>query len=433
MAVQHLNKPATRTMDRPVPPDCTPESLGFEAALAQVLGAVTPLPGTEAVALENALGRVLAAPLVAGMDLQPWPNSAMDGYAFAWSDLAAALGDGLSLIGTALAGHPFTGALGAGQCVRILTGAVMPTGADTVVMQEHVTVAGDRVRLDRALPAGANVRTPGEDVRRGQVVLPAGTRLGPAHIALAAALGEPTVAAVRRPRVALFTSGDELTPLGRPLGAGAIYDSNRYLLRAMLQECGATVIDLGIVADDPAAVRAAFAAARDQADVLVSSGGVSVGDADYVREVFAEFGTIHFWRIAMRPGRPLAFGRLANTWFFGLPGNPVSTAVTFHEFVRPALRALEGETLAPPMRLELPLLEPLRKAPGRLDFQRGIVCPGPDGRPGVRSSGAQGSHVMSSLAAANCLLVLPADAGDLPAGAMVAVELLPWTGTPAGG
>jgi molybdopterin molybdotransferase len=234
-----------------------------------------------------------------------------------------------------------------------------------------------------------------------------------------------------RPRVALFTSGDELTPLGQSLAAGGIYDSNRYLLRAMLQELGATVIDLGIVADDPAALRAAFAAARDQADVVISSGGVSVGDADYVRDVFAEFGDIHFWRIAMRPGRPLAFGRLGDTWFFGLPGNPVSTAVTFHEFVRPALRLLEGETPTPPLRFELPLLEPLRKAPGRLDFQRGIVAPGPDGHLGVRSAGAQGSHVMSSLAAANCLLVLPPDAGTLPVGAMVAVELLPWPGTPA--
>lgn len=419
-------------MDRPAPPDCTPESLGFEAALAQVLGAVTPLRGSETVALENALGRVLATELVAGMDLQPWPNSAMDGYALAAADLETALSEGLTLVGTALAGHPFTGALGAGQCVRILTGAVMPTGADTVVMQEQVNVTDGRVRVQRALPAGANVRAPGEDVRRGQVVLPAGTRLGPAQIALAAALGQPTVAVARRPRVALFTSGDELTPLGQPLGAGAIYDSNRYLLRAMLLELGVRVIDLGIVADDPAAVRAAFAAARDQADVLISSGGVSVGDADYVRDVFVEFGAIHFWRIAMRPGRPLAFGRLADTWFFGLPGNPVSTAVTFHEFVRPALRALQGEVSAPPLRLELPLLEPLHKAPGRIDFQRGIVGPGPDGRLGVRSAGAQGSHVMSSLAAANCLLVLPAKAGDLPAGATVTVELLPWAGTPTG-
>jgi molybdopterin molybdotransferase len=417
-------------MDRPAPPDCTPESLGFEAALAQVLGTVTPLPGSETVALEGALGRVLASPVIAGMDLQPWPNSAMDGYAFAVADTDKALGDGLTLVGTSLAGHPFTGLIGAGECVRILTGAILPDGADAVVMQEQVTVADGRVRLQRTVPAGANVRVPGEDVRTGQTVLPAGSRLGPAQIALAAALGEATLTVHRRPRVALFTSGDELTPLGQPLGPGAIYDSNRYLLRAMLQVLGAEVVDLGIVADDPAAVRGAFAAAREQADVVVSSGGVSVGDADYVRDVFAEFGDIHFWRIAMKPGRPLAFGRLGDTWFFGLPGNPVSTAVTFHEFVRPALCRLEGETPQPPLRLELPLLEPLHKAPGRLDFQRGIVGPGLDGRLGVRSSGAQGSHVMRSLAAANCLLVLPAEAGDLPAGASVTVELLPWPGTP---
>ena len=420
-------------MDRPAPPDCTPESLGFEAALTQVLGTVTALAGSDSVALEDALGRVLAAPLVAGMSLQPWPNSAMDGYAFAVADMDTALGAGLALAGTSLAGHPFTGRVGAGQCVRILTGAILPDGADTVVMQEQVTVADGRVRLQRTVPAGANVRSPGEDVRAGQTVLPAGSRLDPAQIALAAALGQATLTVHRRPRVALFTSGDELTPLGQALGTGAIYDSNRYLLRAMLQELGAAVVDLGIVADDPAAVRGAFAAAREQADVVISSGGVSVGDADYVRDVFAEFGDIHVWRIAMKPGRPLAFGQLGDTWFFGLPGNPVSTAVTFHEFVRPALRRLEGETPQPPLRFELPLLEPLHKAPGRLDFQRGIVGPGPDGRLGVRSAGAQGSHVMSSLAAANCLLVLPADCGDLPAGAVVTVELLPWPSTPLPG
>lgn len=417
-------------MDRPAPPECTPENLAFDAALAQVLGAIAPLPRHETLALEQALGRVLAQPLVAGLDLQPWPNAAMDGYAFAAADVDLAGDAGLRLAGTALAGHPFTGTLGRGQCVRILTGAILPAGADTVAMQEHVTVRDGRVRLQRPVPPGANVRAAGEDVRAGQTVLPAGSRLGPPQIALAAALGVRTVTVGARPRVALFTSGDELTPLGEPLRPGAIYDSNRYLLRAMLEEMGVPVVDLGIVADDPAAVRAAFAAARQGADVVVSSGGVSVGDADYVREVFAEFGAIHFWRIAMKPGRPLAFGRLGETWFFGLPGNPVSTAVTFHEFVRPALRQLEGEPARPPLRLDLPLLEPLHKTPGRLDFQRGIIGRGPDGRLGVRSAGPQGSHVMSRLAAADCLLVLPAEAGDLPAGALVTVEPLPWPGTP---
>ncbi len=419
-------------MDRPDPPDCTPASLGFEAALAQVLGTLAPLSGSRDVPLDQALGRVLAQPLVAGMDLQPWPNSAMDGYAFAAADLDLARGDGLRLVGTALAGHPFTGALAAGQCVRILTGAILPAGADTIVMQEQVIVDGPRVRLTSAVRPGSNVRAPGEDVRAGQTVLPAGSRLGPPQIALAAALGQAQVAVTRRPRVALFTSGDELTPLGQPLAAGGIYDSNRYLLRAMLNEMDMPVIDLGIVADDPDAVRAAFAAARTQADVVISSGGVSVGDADYVRDVFSEFGDIHFWRIDMKPGRPLAFGRLGETWFFGLPGNPVSTAVTFLEFVRPALRLLEGEPASPPLRLELPLLEAVHKARGRLDFQRGVLARDAAGRLGVRSAGHQGSHVMSSLAAADCLMVLPASAGDLPAGSLVQVQLLPWTGTPAG-
>lgn len=417
-------------MDRPDPPDCTPASLGFEAALAQVLDTLAPLPGSEQVPLDQALGRVLAEPLLASMDLQPWPNSAMDGYAFAAADLDLAGGDGLLLVGTSLAGHPFSGTLTDGQCLRILTGAILPAGADTIVMQEQVIVDGARVRLTAAVRPGANVRAPGEDVRAGEVVLPAGSRLGPPQIALAAALGQEHLIVTRRPRIALFTSGDELTPVGQPLAAGAIYDSNRYLLRALLQEMGVSVVDLGIVADDPDAVRAAFAAARAQADVVISSGGVSVGDADYVREVFSEFGDIHFWRIDMKPGRPLAFGRLGETWFFGLPGNPVSTAVTFLEFVRPALRLLEGEPARPPLRLELPLLEALHKAPGRLDFQRGVLARDAAGRLGVRSAGHQGSHVMSSLAAADCLMVLPAAAGDLPAGSLVEVELLTWLATP---
>ncbi len=417
-------------MDRPDPPDCTPASLGFEAALAQVLDTLAPLPGSEEVPLDQALGRVLAQPLLAGMDLQPWPNSAMDGYAFAAADLDLARGDGLKRVGTSLAGHPFSGTLAGGQCVRILTGAILPAGADTVVMQEQVILDGPRVRLTAAVRQGTNVRAPGEDVRAGQIVLPAGSRLGPPQMALAAALGQGHLTVTRRPRVALFTSGDELTPVGQPLAAGAIYDSNRYLLRGLLQEMGMPVIDLGIVADDPDAVRAAFAAARAQADVVISSGGVSVGDADYVRDVFSEFGDIHFWRIDMKPGRPLAFGRLGETWFFGLPGNPVSTAVTFLQFVRPALRLLEGEAASPPLRLELPLLEPVRKAPGRLDFQRGVLARDAAGRLGVRSAGHQGSHVMSSLAAADCLMVLPAAAGDLPAGSLVEVELLPWLATP---
>ena len=417
-------------MDRPDPPDCTPASLGFEAALAQVLDTLAPLPANEEVPLDRALGRVLAEPLRAGMDLQPWPNSAMDGYAFAAADLDLARGDGLALVGTSLAGHPFTGTVEAGQCVRILTGAILPAGADTVVMQEQVLVDGPRVRLTAAVRPGSNVRAPGEDVRAGEVVLPAGCRLGPPQIALAAALGQAQVAVTRRPRVALFTSGDELTPVGQPLAAGAIYDSNRYLLRAMLEDMGVSVVDLGIVADDPQAVRAAFAAARAQADVVISSGGVSVGDADYVRDVFSEFGDIHFWRIDMKPGRPLAFGQLGETWFFGLPGNPVSTAVTFLQFVRPALRRLEGEPASPPLLLELPLLEAVHKAPGRLDFQRGVLVRDTAGQLGVRSAGHQGSHVMSSLAAADCLMVLPAATSDLPAGSLVQVELLPWRATP---
>lgn len=404
--------------------DCTPEAISVEAALAQVLAAVEPLPGRETVRTADALGRVLAAPLHAPDDVPPWPNAAMDGYALAARDIASGHAAGLALAGQSLAGRPFAGALPGGACVRITTGAVLPAGADTVVMQEYVRVDGGRVFLPADVRAGDHVRRPGEDLRAGTQVLPAGRRLGAADLAVAASAGTATLDVHVLPRVALFTSGDELRPLGTPLPPGAIYDSNRYLLTGLLARLGVPVVDLGIVADDPAATRAAFEAARAQADVVVSSGGVSVGDADHVREVFTALGEIRFWRIRMKPGRPLAFGRLAPAWFFGLPGNPVSSAVTFIEFVRPALLKLMGTEPKPLPRVRARLAEAVRKTPGRTDFQRGVLGYAADGTLTVRSAGGQGSHVMSALAQADCLMVLPAESGDLPAGTLVDVELL---------
>ena len=405
-------------------PDCTPEAISVEDARAHVLAALRPVAGQESVATAQALGRVLCAPLSAPADVPPWPNAAMDGYALAARDLPVGTLDGLALAGQSLAGRPFAGTLRAGECLRITTGAVVPAGADTVVMQEHVRVDAGRVWLPDGVRPGDHVRRPGEDVRAGTAVLHAGRRLNAADVALAASLGFARIEVHRRVRVALFTSGDELRPLGEPLPPGAIHDSNRYLLRALLAPLGAQVVDLGIVPDDPAATRAAFETARAQADVVLSSGGVSVGDADYVREVFTQLGTIRFWRIRMKPGRPLAFGQLGPAWFFGLPGNPVSSAVTFIQFVRPALLKLMGTEPAPLLRVRARLAAPVRKAPGRTDFQRGILGHAPDGTLTVRSAGGQGSHVMSALAAADCLMVLPADSGDLPAGAEVEVELL---------
>jgi molybdopterin molybdotransferase len=419
-----MGRPHSTVPPVTTPLDCTPEPISVEEARANVLAAMAPLAGRETVATRDALGRVLADALPAPADVPSWPNAAMDGYALAARDLAAGQRAGLVLAGQSLAGRPYAGALPPGGCVRITTGAMLPEGADTVVMQEYVRLEADRVFLPGDVRTGDHVRRPGEDLRAGATVLPAGLLLCAADLALAASVGAATLAVHALPRVALFTTGDELRPLGTPLPPGAIYDSNRYLLTALLARLGVPVVDLGIVADDPAATRAAFEAARDQADVVLSSGGVSVGDADYVRDVFAALGEIRFWRIRMKPGRPLAFGRLGDAWFFGLPGNPVSSAVTFIEFVRPALLKLMGTDPAPLPRMRARLAAPVRKAPGRTDFQRGLLGHAADGTLSVRSAGGQGSHVMSALAAADCLMVLPAEAGDLPAGAEVDVELL---------
>lgn len=399
-----------------------PKLLEVAEAQRRILERVTPVAGRERVALRAGLGRVLAEEVRAALDVPPADNSAMDGYALRGADLPRQGSAQLAVVGAALAGAPFAGTVGAGQCVRITTGAVLPAGADTVIMQERVIAAGDGIEIRAGHRPGENVRRAGEDIARDQMVLAPGRRLLPAELGLLAAIGRAEVEVYRPVRVAFFSTGDELRGLGERLQPGQIYDSNRYSLWAMLQRLRVETLDLGVVGDEREAVRRALREAAAQADAVITSGGVSVGVADFVTETLAELGEVDFWRIAMKPGKPLAVGRIGTSAFFGLPGNPVSTMATFYQFVRPALRRMAGEDVAPPLAFRVPAATALRKEPGRLEYQRGILARGSDGELQVTSTGLQDSHVLTSMTRANCFIVLPADCAGVAPGELVEVQ-----------
>ncbi|WP_273544626.1 molybdopterin molybdotransferase MoeA [Aeromonas veronii] len=374
---------------------------------------------SEQLPLPDALGRVLASDIASPLAVPPFDNSAMDGYAVRLADLTA--GTPLIMAGKAFAGQPYQGEWPAGHCVRIMTGAPVPAGTDAVVMQEETQADGDRITFLTQPEPGQNIRRAGSDIGKGACVLPAGTRLTPREMPLLASLGVASVA-VRRPlKVAIFSTGDELKPVGTPLAHGDIYDSNRYGVRAMLARLGCDCLDIGIIPDDPAQLRAAFSRADEEADVLITTGGVSVGEADFTKQLLDELGEIGFWKLAIKPGKPFAFGRLPRAWFFGLPGNPVSAMVTFDQLVQPALAKLAGQHFERPLQLQAIAAEPLKKSPGRLDFQRGILSQGPNGLE-VRSTGSQDSAVFSSLSRANCYIVLERERGRVAAGETVTVE-----------
>ncbi|WP_427912445.1 molybdopterin molybdotransferase MoeA [Ramlibacter sp. MMS24-I3-19] len=398
-----------------------------DAFLAQL---VQPVTGNETVSIADALGRVTADDVVSPVDVPPHDNSAMDGYAFDGSQLAADAPLQLQVVGTALAGKAWHGSVAQGQAVKIMTGAIMPAGLDTVVPQEFTRPAGDdRVEVPAAvLKRGDNRRLAGEDLKAGRPALARGERLGPAGCGLLASLGVPTVRVVRRLKVAYFSTGDEILSLGEAPREGAVYDSNRYTVRAMLARLGCEVIDLGVVRDEPAQLEQAFRSAASQADAIITSGGVSVGEADFTKAMMRQLGDVAFWKIAMRPGRPMAVGRIAEgdkaAVLFGLPGNPVAVMVTFLAFVRPALLRMMGcRDTAPPPLLRARSLEALRKKPGRTEYQRGIVDTGPDGSLQVRTTGNQGSGVLSSMVQANGLIVLHHQQGNIAVGDPVDVMM----------
>lgn len=392
-------------------------------ARQRILAAVEPVRGIEQLALRSALGRVLARDAHSPFDVPGHTNSAVDGYALAGAELPADGEREFRILGTAWAGQPFADSLAPGSCVRIMTGAPMPAGTDTVVMQEHVQADTKTMRVGAGHRIGQNVRMAGEDLARGSLALAAGKRLTPADLGLLASLGKGEVPVHRRVRVAFFSTGDELRSIGEPLSDGAIYDSNRYTLHGMLQRLGVEILDLGVVRDERDAVRAAFREAAAVADAVITSGGVSVGDADYVRETLDALGKVDFWQIAMKPGRPLAFGQINNASFFGLPGNPVAVMVTFYQFVQPALQRMMGENpVGEPPTFRARSLSRFRKQPGRTEFQRAVIEQDANGEFVVRSTGMQGSGILRSMSVANCFVVLPDDAGDVEPGATVMVQ-----------
>ena len=406
--------------------DYDPESLGVERARQLILDLVAPLEGSERLPVRDALGRVLAEDVVSTMNVPGHDNSAMDGYAVRHADLAPEGESVLKLVGTAFAGRGFAGTIAPGECVRIMTGGVIPQGADTVVIQELVNATADTVSIPPKQRQGQHVRRAGEDLREGLPALRAGKLIRPAELGLIASLGIGEATVRRRLRVAFFSTGDELCSIGTPLKEGEVYDSNRYTIHGMLTRLGCEVVDLGVVRDNPAAIEAAFREAASRADAIITSGGVSVGEADFIRGLMTRLGEVAFWKIAMRPGRPMAFGRIvsgANTaWLFGLPGNPVAVMVTFYEFVREALQKLMGLSPVEPLpQFRVPCVTALKKRPGRTEFQRGVLFI-EDGDWKVRATGAQGSGILSSMAEANCFIVMEHERGNIEPGEAVLVQ-----------
>jgi len=402
-----------------------PQALSAEAVGDFLARLVEPVTEVEQVGIFDALDRVLARDLVSPISVPPHDNSAMDGYAFDGAQLKASELLQLEVAGTAFAGKAWQGEVGPDQCVKIMTGAIMPAGLDTVVPQEFVQSSGDgRIAIPpKLLKPGDNRRLKGEDLQEGQPALRAGDRLTPAACGLVASLGIAAVPVVRRLRVAYFSTGDEILSLGEAPREGAVYDSNRYTVFGLLKRLGCEVIDLGVVRDDPALLEAAFTDAARRADAIITSGGVSVGEADYTKAMMNKLGDVAFWKIAMRPGRPMAVGRIGDAVLFGLPGNPVAVMVTFLAFVRPALLRIMGCTSTQPPLLKARSLEAIRKKAGRTEYQRGIVDRAADGSLQVRITGNQGSGVLSSMVQANGLIVLHHAQGNVTAGDEVDVMM----------
>ena len=403
--------------------------------LIQEATAINDPADIETVPLDQAINRILAADLLSPIDVPAADNSAMDGYAFDGKCLATSSPSiSLRLVGTALAGKPFEGSIGPGECLKIMTGALMPTGCDTVIPQEF-TSAKDELTIEfkqDQLKSGENRRLRGEDLQKSKPAISAGRLLRPSDLGLAASLGIASLPVRRKLKVAILSSGDELRALDQALDAGSIYDSNRYSLTGLLNRLNIDIIDCGIVRDDPASLKQAFIEAASKADVLISSGGVSVGEADFTKQIMQELGDVGFWKIAMRPGRPMAFGVLKpvagksparKTLFFGLPGNPVAVMVTFYQFVRAALLQLNGANQTEPPLTQAIAEAPIRKKPGRTEFQRAILGRGADGKPTVRLTGSQGAGILRSMSEANCFVILGHEQGNVAAGDWVDIAL----------
>jgi molybdopterin molybdotransferase len=422
------------SLTKPLPPlltisqascadDYDPNSMPADKARAFIHTFLTPISGVAKRPIRSALGRVLAEDIISPVNVPAHRNSAMDGWAVRFSDLSDNAGP-LEEVGASFAGKPYIGTVGPKQCVRIFTGGVVPVECDTVIMQERAKADGKLIIFFAGAKLGQNVRQAGEDLTQGAVALAKGRIVRPAELGLIASLGISEIAVVRPLRVAFFSTGDELVSIGTPLGEGEIYDSNRYTLFGRLAKMGIEAIDMGVVRDDPAILENAFRDAANIADVVITSGGVSVGEADFVKTLLGKLGEVVFWKIAMKPGRPLAYGKIQNAHFFGLPGNPVSVMVTFYQFVRDALLTLQGVSPLPVQPLlKAVCTSPIKKAPGRTEFQRGVLYL-EDGVWKVRTTGEQGSGILKSMSDANCFIMLHDHIGNVEAGATVDVQIL---------
>ena len=403
--------------------DYDPNSMPVDQARQYIKSFLDPVEHKESITLHTALGRVLAQDIRATHNVPNHDNSAMDGYAFNAGDLNEGL-TRLKVTGAIFAGNPLTGSFVKGACVRIMTGAAIPIGADTVIAQERVETLDDSIQFKDIPTRGANVRLTGEDLQAGQVVLNIGHRISPADLGLIASLGIGEVMVYRKLRVSFFSTGDELASIGSTLETGQVYDSNRYTLFGILSRMGVEIQDLGAIPDDPLLLEKTLIKAAESSDVILTSGGVSVGEADYMKQLLQKLGQVLFWKIAMKPGRPPAFGKIGNAHYFGLPGNPVAVMVTFYQFVRQAMLVLMGQpNPAPTPMLNVICTTPIRKLKGRTEFQRGILFASEDGNWEVKTTGNQSSGVLSSMSQANCFIILNDDVGNVEAGTTVKVQL----------
>ncbi|MCP4186885.1 MAG: molybdopterin molybdotransferase MoeA [Gammaproteobacteria bacterium] len=403
-----------------------PESIRVSAALERIAQQVTPISESEELPIRDCLGRINFEKVVSPINVPAHANSAMDGYAIAFDSLVDDSITELEEIGTAYAGIAFDGICGDRQCVRVMTGAVIPQGADTVIMQEQVELDSGQVRVDADHRRGENVRHAGEDIAVDQTVIEPGASINPANLGVLASLGIDKLKVYRKPVVAFFSTGDELVSPGQPLEKGKIYDSNRYTLFGLLSGLPVEILDLGVIKDEPESIRHTLVEASERADLIITTGGVSVGEADYIKTVLAEIGDINFWKIAIKPGRPLTFGKIRQSLFIGLPGNPVAVMVTFSQFATPAIQQLCGAEIVSPARLKAISIDKLRKLPGRQEIQRGIATHDENNEWRVGKTGKQGSGILSSMSKANCFILLPEENTGVEPGDAVDIQLFDW-------
>jgi molybdopterin molybdotransferase len=404
-------------------PCAQPALLHPDQAIEQLLAQVEATEDTELVTLTQAIDRVLAEDLASSLDLPPFDNSAMDGYAFRFADLVASQDKTtLTLVGNSFAGHPFKGPVPPHTCIRIMTGAPVPAGFDTVQMQENAQADESHITLEHPHRLGANVRRRGEELLAGTKVLHRGIIIRAAEMGVLATIGISQVRVKRRLTVAFFSTGDELRPVGSELAPGQIYDSNRYSIQGLLTKSHVEWLDLGVIADNKEAIRGAFREAASKADMVITSGGVSVGEADFIKQVLAEEGQITFWKLAIKPGKPFAFGKIDKAIFCGLPGNPVSSMVTFYKLVLPILTKMQGLNPVTPLYCQARLMTDIRKYPGRVEYQRGIVSRNGADELEVAITGGQGSGMLTSMSLANCFVILDQSQGDTLKGTQVTIE-----------